>query len=101
MKGTRRGLDKAGRAAYKRGKVIFSDGGNGCNTCHGKKGKGMSPGVSQAPVIGGQHKEYIFKQLKDFGKHTRTNDPGGMMRMITGFMTIEDMEAAATYASTL
>ncbi len=101
MKGTRRGLDKAGRAAYKRGKVIFKDGGNACSGCHGKKGKGISPGSSEAPVIGGQHKDYIVKQLKDFAKRTRSNDPGGMMGVITGFMTFEDIEAVATYVSTL
>ncbi|MDX8385507.1 MAG: c-type cytochrome [Gallionella sp.] len=101
MKGSRRGLNKEGRAAYKRGKLLFSDGGNGCNTCHGKKGKGVTPGASQAPVIGGQHKAYIIKQLKAFGQSTRTNDPGGIMRMIAGFMAIEDMEAVATYISTL
>ena len=101
MKGTRRGLDKAGRAAYKRGKLIFRDGGNACNGCHGKKGKGLAPGRSEAPVIGGQHKDYIVKQLKDFAKRTRSNDPGGMMGVITGFMTLEDIDAVATYLSTL
>ncbi len=87
--------------ANKAGEALFSDAGNGCNTCHGINGKGLAPEISQAPVIGGQHKDYLLKQLKGFKKHTRTNDPGGMMGMVTGFMTDEDMEAAASYISGL
>ena len=101
MKGTKRGLSMAERTAYKRGKVLFNDGGNSCYTCHGNKGKGIAPGKSEAPVIGGQHKAYIVKQLMDFAKRTRSNDPGGMMGVITGFMTLEDIDAVATYVSTL
>jgi len=99
MKGSRQGLDnKAGRAAYKRGKSLFNDGGNGCYNCHGKRGKGGTR--SAAPVIVGQHKDYIVKQLSAFGSHSRTNDPSGMMRLITGYMAPEDMDAVATYVST-
>ncbi len=101
MKGSRRGMNRADRKAYKRGKLLFGDGGNACYTCHGKKGKGITPGASQAPVIGGQHKAYIIKQLKAFGQRTRTNDPGGMMGMIAGLLAVDDIEALATYISTL
>jgi len=85
----------------KAGKARFTDAANGCGACHGINGKGLAPDISQAPVIGGQHKDYLLKQLKSFRKHTRTNDPAGMMGMVTGFMTDEEIEAVASYVSGL
>jgi len=87
--------------ANKVGQARFMDSANGCGACHGLNGKGMAPDQSQAPVIGGQHKEYLVKQLKSFRKHTRTNDPAGMMGMVTGYMTDEEIEAVASYVSGL
>lgn len=71
----------------------------GCVNCHGKNGKGKSETISTFPVIGGQHKDYIVKQLKDFRGGTRANDPGGMMADVAKKMSDKEIEAVANYLS--
>ena len=83
------------------GRARFMDAGNGCGTCHGVNGKGLAPDKSQAPVIGGQHKDYLIKQLNNFKSGARTNDPGGMMGIVAGFMEDEEIENVASYISGL
>lgn len=53
------------------------------------------------PVIGGQHKDYLVKQLTDFNTGTRKNDPAGMMGTLAQLMTSEEIEAVAEYLSGL
>lgn len=88
------------------GKKIFMDGNPktgvyGCVNCHGQNGKGKSPDVAVFPVIGGQHKDYIVKQLKDFKEGRRTNDPAGMMTDIAKKLSDSEMDALANYLSSL
>jgi len=52
MKGARPVISEPGQRRFTAG--------NGCQTCHGVNGKGLSPNNSQAPVIGGQQKEYLI-----------------------------------------
>lgn len=73
--------------------------GNGCVNCHGAMGKGFAPGNPNAPVIGGQHKDYLVKQLKDFKSGARNNEASGMMSMIAGSLTDEEIEEVASYVS--
>ena len=82
------------------GRIRFMDN-NGCVSCHGVNGKGLSSGNSSAPVIGGQHKDYLIKQLNDFKSGARTNEQSGMMSMIAGFMDDAQIEAVADYISGL
>lgn len=70
-----------------------------CISCHGESGKGKSGSNSVFPVIGGQHRDYIIKQLKDFRTDTRTNDPAGMMNMVAKKLTDKEIEALAEYLS--
>lgn len=93
MKGDNPVVNEAGR------KRFLDD--NGCVNCHGVNGKGMAPGNPVAPVIGGQHKEYLIKQLNDFKNNARTNEKSGMMPMIAGFMDDAEIEAVADYLSGL
>ena len=88
-------------AANKAGKAMFNEMGNGCMTCHGIDGKGLAPDLPQAPVIGGQHKAYLQKQLINFRNQKRANDPGGVMGMIAGSMSDADIESLASYISGL
>lgn len=74
---------------------------NGCVSCHGVNGKGFAPNNPHAPVIGGQHKAYLVKQLKDFRSGTRNNESSGMMAMIAGFMSDEEIDEIASYVSGL
>jgi cytochrome c553 len=75
--------------------------GNGCGTCHGVNGKGEAPNIPTAPVIGGQHKEYLIKQLKDFRSYARNNEATGMMGMIADLMSDAQIEEIASYESGL
>jgi cytochrome c553 len=93
MRGSRRGFTIS---AHKR----FTAG-NGCQTCHGINGKGFAPNRSSAPVIGGQVKAYLVKQLKDFRSGARSNESTGIMSMVASLMTDEQIDDIATYESGL
>jgi cytochrome c553 len=93
MKGARPVISEFGQSRFTAG--------NGCQACHGVNGKGLAPGNSRAPVIGGQHKNYLVKQLKDFRSHARTNESTGIMGMIVDLMTDEEIEDVAGYESGL
>ena len=81
-------------------KTRFTDG-NGCATCHGENGKGLAPNNPTAPVIGGQHKKYLAKQLKDFKSHTRTNEPSGMMESFASILSGAEIYKIAGYVAGL
>ena len=73
----------------------------GCINCHGENGKGKSPNNSVFPVIGGQHKDYLVKQMNDFRSGSRSNDPAGMMGDIAEKMTDVEIEAVSEYLAGL
>ena len=73
----------------------------GCVNCHGERGKGKAPNISQFPVIGGQHRDYIIKELTDLRAGTRANDPAGMMQNIAKGLDDDDIKAVANYLSSL
>lgn len=86
------------------GERIYVDGNDstgvyGCINCHGPKGIGRAPDISQFPRLVGQHKEYIVKQLQDFREGTRKNDPAGMMTDIAKKLSDEEIQAVAEYLS--
>jgi cytochrome c553 len=70
-----------------------------CIKCHGERGKGQPLNNNLFPVLGGQHKDYLIKQLTDFKREDRENDRSGMMLRITTHLTDHDIEALATYLS--
>lgn len=72
-----------------------------CVRCHGNNGKGKGKDNSLFPVIGGQQKAYIIKQLKDFKAEKRANDPAGMMAMVAKGLDDKEIEAVADYVSGL
>ncbi len=73
----------------------------GCINCHGENGKGKSPNNSVFPVIGGQHKDYLVKQLNEFRSGKRSNDPAGMMGDIAEKMTDVEIDAVSEYLAGL
>jgi cytochrome c553 len=89
------------------GKKIFETGNKklgdyaACVRCHGENGKGKGKNNSLFPVIGGQQKAYLIKQLKDFKNGKRTNDPAGMMAMVAQGLSEQEIEAVADYVSGL
>jgi len=70
-----------------------------CNGCHGVNGKGSGPKTSMYPVIGGQQKEYLRKQLIDFRSGFRTNSPSGIMNTMAKLLTDAEIDALAEYVS--
>ena len=89
--------NETGRKLYYEGdasKGIFR-----CVKCHGENGKGEPLNNNLFPVIGGQHKDYLIKQLKAFKSGERDNDHSGMMPRITSHMNDAEIEAVSDYLS--
>lgn len=72
-----------------------------CNNCHGATGKGQNPRNPVFPVIGGQHKDYLLRQLLSFRKGERNNSPGGVMNITVHRLSDAELEALAEYVSGL
>ncbi len=100
----KKSLSKAKKELVEKGEKFYRSGNPkngvyGCINCHGDRGKGKSGSVSVFPVIGGQHRDYIIKQLKEFRSGARTNDPAGMMVGIAKNLSDKEIEVVATYLS--
>lgn len=90
-------LAKAGESLYRGGNS--AKGLSACIGCHGPTGSG-NPSAG-FPRISGQHADYSAKQLQDFRKGDRANDPSAMMRTIAATMSDDEMKAVASYISGL
>ncbi len=93
-----------GAAANEKGKNLFLKGNISdmvmtCAYCHGESGKGLDPSTAMYPVIGGQHKAYLLKQLRDFREDKRVNSPNVIMNRIVKSLSDTDLEALAEYIS--
>lgn len=71
----------------------------GCINCHGENGKSQPDLNSIFPVIGGQHKDYLIKQLHDFKTGERDTDMSGTMGDLANRMTDIELDAVAEYFS--
>ncbi len=91
---------KSGARLFKNGNKKLGSYG-ACVRCHGEKGKGKGKNNSLFPIIGGQQKAYLVKQLKDFKSGKRANDPAGMMAMVAKGLSNKEIEAVAEYAAGL
>ena len=99
-------LTSVDKKLVEKGKQIYhennpANGVYACVNCHGERGMGKAPGISAFPRLGGQHRDYIIKQMKDFQAGTRNNDPGGMMSDLAKKLSAEDVQAVAEYLSSL
>ncbi len=97
-------LHKPNKKLAEKGEEIFTKGRPAkdlyaCINCHGERGKGKAGSISTFPVISGQHKDYIIKQLKELQSGLRANDPAGMMGDIAKKLSAEEVEAVAEYLS--
>lgn len=70
-----------------------------CVNCHGVRGKGLEAKISMFPVIGGQQKGYIRRQLIQFRDGYRTNSPNGIMNRIAGSLTDSEIDSLSEYIS--
>ena len=64
-----------------------------CASCHGADGNSPAPNF---PKIGGQHRTYLEKALKDY-KSGERNDP--IMAGMVAALSVEDIENLAFYYS--
>lgn len=94
------GSSKTGAKLFKSGNKKLGNYG-ACVRCHGKNGKGKGKNNSLFPVIGGQQKAYLIKQLKDFKAGKRANDPAGMMAMVAKGLSDKEINAVAEYVAGL
>jgi cytochrome c553 len=67
-----------------------------CTMCH----LGELAGQNEIPRVGGQHYDYIVKQLKDFKAMRRTNDAGNMTS-VSKTLSDEDIDNLGHYAAGL
>ena len=93
-----------GSTPNEQGKNIFLKGNisqmvMACVNCHGVSGKGLTPETPMFPVIGGQHKAYLLKQLIDFKEDDRVNSPNAIMNRIVRSLSDADLNALAEYIS--
>jgi len=73
-----------------------------CAACHGERGEGLALGGNVvAPVIKGQERLYLEKQLHDWRTGERNNAADGAMGQAVQALTDRDIEALAAYLSGL
>lgn len=84
----------AGQALYRGGKL--DEGLPSCMGCHSPDGSGNA--AAGFPRLGGQHAQYITKQLTDFREGNRTNDGDTMtMRSVAARLSNRDIDAISSY----
>ncbi|MGC1331709.1 MULTISPECIES: c-type cytochrome [unclassified Pseudomonas] len=87
-----------GEALFRGGKL--DTGMPACTGCHSPNGVGNP--MAGFPHLGGQHAQYVTKQLTDFREGNRTNDGDTMvMRSIAAKLSNKDIEAIASYVQGL
>jgi cytochrome c553 len=80
-----------GKEIYERG--LGTHGAPSCLACHGAAAQGSGP----IPRLAGQHREYLAKQLAFFKTKLRGNH--AVMAAVCAELTVEQMQAVATYAA--
>ncbi|WP_448505964.1 c-type cytochrome [Immundisolibacter sp.] len=70
-----------------------------CMACHGPQGLGNDP--AGWPALGGQHPEYITKQLGLYASGERSTDINRIMRDIAGRLSKAEIDAVSKYVSGL
>ena len=87
-------LVERGEALFRGGKL--EEGMPACTGCHSPNGAGNA--AAGFPHLGGQHAQYVAKQLTDFREGNRTNDGDNMiMRAIAAKLSNKDIEAVSSY----
>ncbi len=87
-------LVKAGEALFRGGKL--AEGMPACTGCHSPNGAGND--AAGFPQLGGQHAQYVAKQLTDFREGNRTNDGDSrLMRSVAAKRSNKDIQAISSY----
>lgn len=90
------------QALAKEGRKVYVDGNPdtgvpACMGCHQEDASGNP----RFPRLAGQHRDYLFEQLRQFKDGARTNDRGRVMRSLVSRMTDAEMKAVAEYIAGL
>jgi len=72
-----------------------------CVTCHSGRIDGVATTAPENPVIAGQHRRYLQKQLMEWRAGERTNSPGNVMNDLTRTLSDKEIDALADYVSGL
>ena len=87
-------LVQRGEALFRGGKL--EEGMPACTGCHSPNGACLA--AAAFPHLGGQHAQYVAKQLTDFREGNRTNDGDSMiMRSIAAKLSNKDIEAVSSF----
>ncbi|UVE17907.1 cytochrome c4 [Pseudomonas sp. LS44] len=87
-------LVKRGEELFRGGKL--QEGMPACTGCHSPSGEGNA--AAGFPHLGGQHAQYVNKQLTAFREGERTNDGDTMvMRAIAAKLSNKDIAAVSSY----
>lgn len=95
---TMKGKHTSSPIAKKGKRLIFEE---RCVFCHDEGAKPGGPYITDTPVIGGQHKEYLIKAMKDIKSAKRKADIYGLMYKTLNRLSDEDIAAIAEYLSSL
>lgn len=79
----------------RRGEQLFIQ--ERCVFCHGEGAKPNSPFVPGAPIIGGQHKQYLMKTMLEIRAGNRSGDIYDLMYKTLKGLSEQDIEAIAEY----
>jgi cytochrome c553 len=88
-----------GRTIYENG--LPKRGLEACIHCHGETGRGNAARNPTFPMIGGQHKEYLLKQLTAFRHNKRNTDPTEIMSNVGRILSAQELDAVAEYVASL
>jgi len=99
MRGDGTGDNPAGRQLYTQGDAARNI--TACVECHAEQGQGKSAGNERFPVIGGQDRRYLEKQLIEWRGGERRNSPGAVMNQVAKSLTDREIKALADYISGL
>ncbi len=72
-----------------------------CISCHGDSGKGRVADNIFYPVIGGQRRVYLRRQLVSWKLGERSNSPNGVMNNVAKSLSDDEIDALADYISGL
>ena len=82
-----------GRQIYRAG--IAEKGVAACTACHSPTGAGNAQ--AGFPAVGGQHADYLIRQLKAYRTETRTNGQAKLMQQVAALLSDKEIEAVASY----
>ena len=80
-----------------RGEALYRE--HGCAICHGEHGR--TPARDTYPVIAGQRRGYLIRQILDIRSGVRDNGQADYMRRVIERLTVQEVEAIAGYLSEL